>query len=90
AEQTAFPDRNFRYNFIENGAIVNALVDISRPPSAYHLVNFDLSTKVGKGIELRLVIDNIFNSDYRNYLNRLRYFAEDTGRNFRLELSYIF
>jgi len=90
AEQTAFPDRNFRYNFIENGAIVNALVDISRPPSAYHLMNFDLSTKVGKGIELRLVIDNIFNSDYRNYLNRLRYFAENTGRNFRLEVSYIF
>jgi len=41
-------------------------------------------------IDISLAADNIFNIDYRNYLNRLRYFAGETGRNIRVELSYLF
>ena len=89
-EQTAFPDRNFSYNFLTDGIISSALVDISTPPSAYHLMGLELSTRIPLGIEVRLVVDNIFDTEYRNYLNRLRYFTADTGRNLRLELSYTF
>ena len=32
-------------------------------------------------------VTNIFNTSYREYLNRLRYFADDLGRNFMLQLK---
>ncbi|KKM72261.1 hypothetical protein LCGC14_1422330, partial [marine sediment metagenome] len=32
-------------------------------------------------------ITNILNTSYRNYLNRLRYYADDLGRNFTLSLK---
>lgn len=55
------------------------------PPNAYNLVNFEASTNIPlKKTRLRLVakIENLLNTRYRNYLNRLRYFADETGINF--------
>ncbi len=88
--QNRFPDFNFEYNFIENGEIVRDIVDVSTPPESYGLFHSEAIYLINKQWEIRLGIDNVFNVDYRNYLNRLRYFAGDTGRNFRLELSYTF
>ena len=34
-----------------------------------------------------LEVDNILNTAYRDYLNRQRYFADDLGRNFRIQLK---
>jgi len=90
AQQTQFPDFNFNHAFFENGNISSRLVDISTAPKPYHLINFSIETKVLDKIDIGLTADNVFNVDYRNYLNRLRYFAGETGRNIRLELSYIF
>lgn len=59
--------------------------DIKLPPNAYQLLNFefdkqfyihDTNLKVYGGVE------NIFNTTYRDYLNRMRYFASDLGRSF--------
>lgn len=41
-------------------------------------------------MSVRLVIDNLFNKAYRNYLNRFRYYADEPGRNVQLHLSYQF
>ena len=90
AEQKQVPDFNFEYSFFESGKISSRLVDISTAPKAYHLIHLSIETKVFDKIDLSLSTDNIFDVNYRNYLNRLRYFAGETGRNIRLELSYLF
>ena len=90
AEQTQVPDFNFNYNFFENGAIASRLVDISSAPTSYHLFDLSVETQLFQKLNLTLVGENLFNVDYRNYLNRLRYFAGETGRNIRIELSYLF
>lgn len=88
--QTRFPNFNFEHNFIENGEIIREEVPISLPPNAYNLIHSEATYLINKNWEIRLEVENIFNVDYRNYLNRLRYFAGETGRNIRLEVSYTF
>ena len=67
------------------------VLEINTPPDAYHLVglfgkmDFDLSPKTKLGVSL--TVDNLFNTKYRDYLNRLRYFADDLGRNIILQLN---
>ena len=67
------------------------LVDVSTTPPAYHLlhlqsnISLDISEKTDLNIGLN--ITNIFNTNYRENLNRLRYFADDVGRNIMLQLK---
>lgn len=90
AAQTAYPNTDFEYTFIREGELSTEVVDISTPPAGYHLMGFEINTKLPLGIELGLFVDNISNKRYRNYNNRLRYFAAETGRNIRVEISYTF
>lgn len=90
AQQRHFPNYNFSYNFIENNAISTEIVDISTPPSAYHLIGAEINAQVWNGANIRVIADNLLNVNYRNYLNRLRYFSADSGRNIRIELTYRF
>ncbi|RSC92054.1 TonB-dependent receptor [Tenacibaculum singaporense] len=88
AEQNEFPNNNFQaYLPLEDRFVT---VDVSTPPSAYHLLNFStgLDFKLSKTkLNLNFSVDNILNESYRNYLNRLRYFADDLGRNFKIQLK---
>ena len=67
------------------------ILEINTPPDAYHLMglygkmDFMLSeqTKLGIG----LTVNNLFDTSYRDYLNRLRYFADDLGRNIILQVN---
>ena len=68
-------------------------VDFVPPPSAYTLLTagFSMNYLLGAhplGIHLR--IDNLLDTPYREYLNRLRYYADEAGRNVELRLSYEF
>ncbi len=89
AEQSRYPDYNFEAFIASTGTY--ELVDISTPPPAYNLFNFqaDMTFDVFKKSKLTVLarIDNIFNTSYREYLNRLRYFADDTGRNITVQLQ---
>jgi iron complex outermembrane receptor protein len=38
-------------------------------------------------INISLSFDNILNTRYRNYLNRLRFYSDDKGRNVMLQLK---
>ena len=38
-------------------------------------------------MEVSFNIDNLFNVSYRENLNRLRYFADDLGRNYNLKIK---
>ncbi len=68
--------------------------DFLPPPDAYTLVNLEagFSKNVGdaSAFQLRLAVNNLFNVSYRNYTNRLRYFADEPGRNFIISLKYNF
>jgi len=87
--QNEFPNTNFEVYIPETES--TEIVDVSTPPNAYHLLNFNsnIDFKINKKSTLTLGfgITNLLNTNYRNYLNRLRYYADDVGRNFLLNLK---
>lgn len=67
--------------------------DFLAPPDAYFLLGLGLDTKIQFSkttLNLTLQVDNLLNEQYRDYLNRLRYYADEAGRNIRLNLRYEF
>jgi len=68
--------------------------DLAPPPAAYLLANLFARVKWKRpdqqDIEMVIGVDNIFNHTYRNYLNRLRYFADEPGRNIYCTLYMTF
>lgn len=89
AMQNNFPDYNFIFTVPSTAQQV--LVDVSTPPDAYHLLHFrsSIETKFLKEstLEIGFNVQNILNTNYRNYLNRLRFFADELGRNFQIQLK---
>ena len=88
--QNEYPNNNFDV-FIPTEDIY-ATLDTSTPPSAYHLLNFVSSigfkSENGGNYKINLRIENLLNNLYKNYLNRLRYFTHEMGRNIMLSVSY--
>ncbi|WP_040278581.1 TonB-dependent receptor [Psychroserpens damuponensis] len=87
--QNDFPNNNFEAFIPTTNETV--LVDISTPPPTYHLLHFnsDITFALNHKTNLNvgLSVQNVLNTSYRNYLNRLRYFADDLGRNIMLQLK---
>lgn len=68
-------------------------VEFDAPPAGYMLLQTDIGATrpVGKHlISCSLTIANLLNAEYRDYLNRFRYFAHEQGRNFTLRLKWSF
>lgn len=91
-QQNQYPDNNFSTNIIQEGAFVPVLVDISTPPPAYHLLNFysesKFKTSERTNLTLAFSLNNIFNTSYRDYLNRYRFFVDEIGRSFQMQLKF--
>ena len=87
--QNEYPNTNF--NVYIPATETTETLDVSTPPDAYHLLNFnssiDFKATTNSTLTVGLGITNILNTEYRNYLNRLRYYADDLGRNFLLTLK---
>lgn len=87
--QNEFPNNNFEVYIPQTETY--ELVDFSTPPNAYHLLNFsssiDFQTSKKTTLTAGLEISNILNTSYRNYLSRLRLYADDLGRNYLLTLK---
>lgn len=67
--------------------------DYVNPPSDYFLLHLNLSSELKikrQKIVLSLQAANLLNKSYRNYLNRFRYYADETGRNFSLHVKIPF
>ncbi len=67
--------------------------DFIPPPPGYMLLAFSAGisrTLNDSKIDLRLSVDNLTNTSYREYTNRMRYFADDLGRNVSIALKYSF
>lgn len=63
--------------------------DFMAAPDGYFLLNLSSSIEMGK-FTYRLGVRNLLNTSYRDYTNRLRYFADEPGRNFVASVKYIF
>ena len=91
-QQNQYPENNFYTNIIKNDEFESVLVDISTPPTAYHLLHFYSEIKINtfKNINTTVAISvqNIFNVSYRDYLNRQRFFADEIGRSFQIQLKF--
>ncbi|NAW51420.1 TonB-dependent receptor [Elizabethkingia argentiflava] len=72
------------------GDVYQAEVDLSTPPKAYSLFGIQAGIDLYKNFSAGLIVNNLFNTNYRDYLNRLRFFSDETGRNFILQLKYNF
>jgi iron complex outermembrane receptor protein len=71
----------------------NKVFDLAPSPNGFILLNASVGFDVPLGekhLSISLSGENLLNKSYRNYMNRLRYFAGDTGRNMILRLSYNF
>jgi iron complex outermembrane receptor protein len=90
--QNEFPNNNFDVYIPTEETF--ELLDTSTPPNAYHLVNFNSSMEFilnpGNKLKLNFKVRNFFDTIYKDYLNRLRYFTHDLGRNFILTAKYSF
>lgn len=67
--------------------------DYAPAPGAFFLLQASVGTQLKLGrqrLEMSLRADNLGNVAYRNYLNRFRYFANETGRNVTLLLKIPF
>ncbi len=67
------------------------LLEINTPPEAYHLlgVNSKMEFPFKNNLKLTtsLTVSNLLDTNYRDYLNRQRFFADDLGRNIILQLK---
>ncbi len=73
---------NHEYNARQNRVLDSQ--DFTPTPDAYSLVGLSVTSNILLGnqrFRSYISIDNLFNVSYRDYLNRLRYFADDLGRN---------
>lgn len=66
--------------------------DFDVPPPSYHL--FDLiysksfALKEKHNLLFSIAAENLFNTEYKNYLDRLRYYAHSKGRNIAIKFNY--
>ncbi|MFL1894553.1 TonB-dependent receptor [Aquimarina sp. 2-A2] len=93
-KQSHFPNNNFEVEFTENQELTTEVVDISSPPPGYTLfdlmANYTLTLKNPQDFRVGLSVTNIFNTSYRDYLNRQRYYAAALGRNISIHLNLKF
>jgi iron complex outermembrane recepter protein len=89
--QNKYPNYNFTTEIIENGDLKPVEVNISMPPNSYHLMHFysDIKFKTFKNsfVTVTFTVQNIFNTTYRDYINRQRFFVDELGRNFQIQLK---
>lgn len=89
--QTRFPEYNVRIRLFDaSGTPYYQDVDISTPPEGYTLWNLQTGVDIAKNFSVNLAIKNLLNTSYRDYLNRLRLFSDEMGRNFILTFKYQF
>ncbi|MEL6969367.1 MAG: TonB-dependent receptor [Bacteroidota bacterium] len=60
--------------------------DLQDPPEGFFLAHLQWSSR-WKKLQYRFEVRNLFDASYRNYTDRLRYFADDLGRNFLLTIT---
>ncbi len=68
-------------------AIDDPIFDFLPPPDGFFLLNATVGAKI-KDFYISLEARNLLNTRYRDYLNTMRYFADEMGANFILSVNY--
>ena len=89
-QQKRFPLFSPTINIYENGVEVEKTLDLSTPPPAYSLWNIQTGFNLTKNFSAGMNITNVFNKNYKDYLNRMRFFSYEMGRNFIFNVKYNF
>ena len=85
------------YFFKQNNSNLN--FELVNPPKGYYLFDTGLSYKIRYNykyeyrhdyIKVNFEINNLLNTQYRDYMNRNRFFANEMGRNFKLSIEIPF
>ena len=93
-----------KFKWLSNSAVTFSMVQVLKqkrytegsdympPPEGYVLLNAAFTTNVSryKNLLVFLSADNILNVSYRDYLNRFRYYADETGRMMALGINIKF
>ena len=88
-QQNRFPDYNFFT--LDPVSQQDVFVDISSTPPTYSIFGLNISSAFNEGkLQFELNVENLFNTSYREHLNRLRYFSDELGRNinFKIKINY--
>ena len=67
--------------------------DLAPAPPGYTLMNLSFSKKIQlfqHDFSVGVQVNNLLNTEFKEYMNRFRYFTADMGRNFQLKLNYQF
>lgn len=68
--------------------------DFAAPPASYHVFGVVASSnwKIANSntIGLMLTIENLFNTAFKDYMDRFRYYTHSPGRNTSLKINYTF
>lgn len=84
--QKRVPDFPLSIEDIVNGELVKIPIDLNTAPPAYRLWNFRAGLQWNRYFNIGLSAQNLLNTRYRDYLNRMRYFSDEMGRNIMLNL----
>ena len=63
------------------------IFDFKDAPDGYFLMDLGWNFKL-YDFSLGVTVQNVFNTSYRDYLNQMRYFADNPGRNFLFTINY--
>jgi iron complex outermembrane receptor protein len=93
AKQNRFPDLDFTTPVLDPslGELVPTEVKISESPADYQLFHIGAEMPFQmKNMDLRVgvTVQNLFDTSYRNYLNRQRFYADEIGRNIQLQIQF--
>lgn len=67
--------------------------DLAKAPQGYSIWNTGIQSEVKTGknkLNIGLHVNNLFNTSYKDYMNRFRYYTHEMGRNILLKLNYEF
>lgn len=87
------PYVELEYASVFRQGLYNPEAEFAAPPAGYSLLHASAGTRIklgGQSFGLNLSANNVLNTEYKEYMNRFRYYAHDLGRSFTLRLSYHF
>ena len=88
--QKRFPVYNPTIPIFENGLDVEKTLDLSTPPPTYTLWSLQTGFDFNKHFSAGVNVTNLFDTNYKEYLNRMRYFSSEMGRNIIFNIKYNF
>jgi len=81
---------SIQHSFVAEQSRVPENSDFIAPPNAYNLFDLTLSSEITtpySSVNVSIGVHNLFNTRYRDYLNRFRYYADELGRNISVRIK---